>query len=99
MTMTNPSQNHLESPDRGSFVQQLLTTDIAVFLGALIGLGIAWRDPGLARMAIGAGVGAVIGFLISRSLRRVSIRTRLIALLVILLVALPALGAILYGAM
>jgi hypothetical protein len=96
MTMTNPFQDQLESPDRGSFLRQLLTADIAVLLGALIGLGVAWRDPGLAHMAIDAGVGAVIGFVISRFLRTMRLRTRLIALAVILLAALPVIGAMVF---
>ena len=100
--MNSPSQQQVEPPDRGSFIQRLLTADIAVLFGALIGLGIVFRRneiDNLGRTALIVGVGAVIGFVISLFLRTVNLRTRLIALAVIVLVALPVVGVIAYGAL
>ncbi len=97
--MTNSTQNQIQSPQKESVLWKFLTGDIAVLLGALLGLGIAWRDPNptLAGMAITSGVGGIVGFLISLFLRQFSTITRIVFLVVLLLVAPFLVGAVVYG--
>ncbi|MCO6047772.1 hypothetical protein NG895_28035 [Aeoliella sp. ICT_H6.2] len=83
-----------------TLIQQLLTADVAIVLGAVLGLGLAFRSPNpdMLGIALSTGIGALVGLAFSRILRQFSLRIRVIAIIVFVLMALPLLGAIVYSA-
>lgn len=95
--MSDPPQAKADTGDNRSLIRQLLTADVDVLLGALIGLGTVGISN-LGRTALAVGLGMAIGFVIRRFLRTVSLRTRLILLAVIVVIALPMIGAIAWQA-